>query len=116
MTSAIPAAAPTKRAALRQLLSDGAWHHMSELRKAGGWRYGARLKEIRDEDRVEVLKRQYGDNEFEYRLVRSAQPVLPLGPAQKKSAKKRIAELEQQVADLRRQLAEKTSPAEASHV
>lgn len=37
--------APGRCAALRALLSDCAWHSMSELQAIAGWRYGARLFE-----------------------------------------------------------------------
>ncbi|MBK9497096.1 MAG: hypothetical protein IPO08_21795 [Xanthomonadales bacterium] len=32
---------------LRALLADRAWHTMDELREVAGWRYGARLHELR---------------------------------------------------------------------
>lgn len=37
----------THKAALLSLLSDGAVHHMQECQKAGGWRYGGRIHELR---------------------------------------------------------------------
>ncbi len=39
--------APSRRAALRLLLDDGRWHTAEELRRLVGWRYGARLHELR---------------------------------------------------------------------
>jgi len=38
---------PSRCARLRELLADGLWHDMKELRHAGGWRYGARLLSLR---------------------------------------------------------------------
>lgn len=35
------------------LLSDGSWHHMREVQEAGGWRYGARLHELRKNGRMD---------------------------------------------------------------
>jgi hypothetical protein len=35
---------------LRQLLGDGRWHMAEELREVAGWRYGARLYEVRRGD------------------------------------------------------------------
>lgn len=59
-------------AGLRSLLSDSRWHSMDELRNVAGWRYGARLLEVRrghDGGRpVEVEKERRGDV-FWYRLV-----------------------------------------------
>ena len=58
-----------KREALRRLLSDFAWHHMAELQKAAGYRYGARLHELKKEGvRYEVERR--GENLFFYRMMR----------------------------------------------
>lgn len=105
MTSPIPTTAPSKREGLRTLLADGAWHHMSELRRVGGWRYGARLLEIRQEHGVTIENRAIGEGEYEYRLTFDAQATLPLGQPKPKPARVRIAELEREVAELRRQLA-----------
>jgi hypothetical protein len=38
---------PKALAALRELFSDGEWHGGEELRQVDGWRYGARLFELR---------------------------------------------------------------------
>ena len=38
---------PTKCERLRALLLNGAWHHMAELQAVAGWRYGARLRDLR---------------------------------------------------------------------
>jgi hypothetical protein len=109
MTSPIPKSAPTKREALRQLLADGRWHHMSECRLAGGWRFGARLLELRQGLGGPKLQTEHrsisgSDNEFEYRAVFEAHAQLPL-TAPKLSQGARIAALEATIADLRRQLA-----------
>lgn len=43
-----PVTSPTgKHARLRNLLGDMRWHSMSELQEAAGYRYGARLLELR---------------------------------------------------------------------
>lgn len=103
MTVSIPTTAPSKREALRALLADGLWHHMSELRRVGGWRYGARLLEIRREHRVSIENRCVGDGEFEYRLVFNAQAELPL-VEKKRTARQRIEELARENAELKRRL------------
>lgn len=103
-TADIPTTAPNKREALRALLADGQWHHMSELRAVGGWRYGARLLEIRQEHGVTIENRAIGDGEFEYRLSFNAQAVLPLGPPKKKGARARIEELARENAELKRRI------------
>lgn len=102
-TADIPTNAPNKREALRALLADGAWHHMSELRAVGGWRYGARLLEIRREHHVTIENRAIGDGEFEYRLVFSIQAELPL-VAKKRTARARIEELARENAELKRRI------------
>jgi hypothetical protein len=38
---------PRRCELLRELLADGRWHTMDELREVAGWRYGARLYELR---------------------------------------------------------------------
>ncbi len=102
MKNPVPKSAPTKREALRALLSDGAWHHMSELRAVGGWRYGARLLELRQEESLVIEHRSAGgDNEFEYRLVLGA-VATPV--TKKKSARARIEELARENAELKRRL------------
>jgi hypothetical protein len=105
MPNTIPKAAPTKREALRALLADGQWHHMNELRAVGGWRYGARLLEIRQEHHITIEHRSAGaDNEFEYRAVIDAQAVLPLTKP-KPSARARIEQLARENRELRQRLA-----------
>jgi hypothetical protein len=42
--------APDRCARLRALLADGRWHLAAELREVAGWRYGARLYEVRRGD------------------------------------------------------------------
>lgn len=106
----IPKTAPTKREALRALLSDGQWHHMSELRKVAGWRYGARLLELRRGEGGVALETETRalpgtDNEFEYRArVALVQEQLPL--AKKRRAKERIEELARENAALKARLAQ----------
>ena len=77
--------APTKCAALRRLLSDMEWHSADELRRAAGWRFSARLMELRTgEDGdvpLEVEKRCVGgDVVWEYRLVGQCQRPKPRVP------------------------------------
>lgn len=38
---------PERLAGLRALMRDGEWHTADELRKVAGWRFGARLYELR---------------------------------------------------------------------
>lgn len=109
MTNPIPKTAPTKRDALRALLSDGQWHHMSELRKVAGWRYGARLLELRRGEggvALETEKRALSENEYEYRArVAPVQEALPLRK-KKNRAKERIEELARENASLKARLAQ----------
>lgn len=106
--SPIPKGALSKREALRVLLSDGKWHHMSECRKVGGWRFGARLLELRQGlggPEMQTQHRAIGgsDNEFEYRAIVGAQAELPLA-AQKKP--NRLAELVAENAKLKARVAQ----------
>lgn len=105
MTNPIPKTAPTKREALRALLADGAWHHMQELRAVGGWRYGARLLELRRALGLTIEHRAIGDGEFEYRAVLDDQAALPLTKP-KRSARARIEELARENAELKRRVAQ----------
>ena len=65
----------TKRDALLDLLSDGRQHHMSELIRVGGYRYGGRLFELRHEGYV-IETIRLADDEFAYRLVPRGQVPL----------------------------------------
>lgn len=105
-SSPIPKSAPNKREALRALLADGAWHHMNELRDVGGWRYGARLLEIRQEHGVTIENRAAGDgdNSFEYRMVIGAEPVAYV--PRRRRARERIEELARENADLKARVAQ----------
>lgn len=58
----------THKALLLALLSDGKVHHMRECAAAGGWRYGARVFELRKEG-YEIETIRLGDDEFAHRLV-----------------------------------------------
>lgn len=66
---------PTRCERLRELLGDGKWHTMDELREVAGWRYGARLLELRrgidKGPPLEVETRMTGGGLYEYRAVRS---------------------------------------------
>lgn len=107
-----PKGAPTKRDALRALLSDGHWHHMSELRAVGGWRYGARLLELRRGAGGPALEVEHravegSDNEFEYRATAaSPQASLDLSKPKKQRARERIEELARENHALRARLAQ----------
>jgi len=65
----------TKRNALLDLLSDGQQHHMSELIRVGGYRYGGRLFELRHDGHV-IETIRLADDEFAYRLVIEGQQRL----------------------------------------
>ena len=119
--SAVPVSAPPKREALRSLLADGAWHHMKELRAVGGWRYGARLLELRrcvGGFPLITEKRTLGaDNEFEYRAFRAPVPAPPTTsalPLPKHRARERIAQLADENTALKRRIAELEGAAHVS--
>ena len=57
----------TKREQILQLLMDGKWHSNAELSKITP-RYGARLKELRDEGWI-IEKEYVGEGLWLYRLV-----------------------------------------------
>lgn len=99
---AVPKSALPKREALRHLLADGQWHHMKELRAVGGWRYGARLLELRQGvgGRALVTERRSvhgSENELEYRAFIAPCPPPPTSPAliapRRQRAQERIEEL-----------------------
>lgn len=98
----------SKREALRVLLSDGKWHHMSECRKVGGWRFGARLLELRQGLGGPAVPTEHraisgSDNEFEYRALVGPQAELPLATPKKSN---RFAELVAENARLKRRVAD----------
>lgn len=66
------------REALRALLADGELHHMSECLRVGGYRYGGRLFELRNEERMNIETVKLGDDEFGYRWIREGQMVMGL--------------------------------------
>lgn len=54
--------------ALLELLSDGELHHMNQMLRVGGFRYGGRLFELRKAGHaIETVK--VGEDEFMYRLL-----------------------------------------------
>ncbi len=53
---------------LLELMLDGKWHHMRDMERAGGMRYGGRLFELH-KDGWQYEKRTVGPNEWEYKLV-----------------------------------------------
>lgn len=60
---------------LLTFLSDGRWHHMRDLERVAGMRYGARKWELEKQGYV-IEKRHIGVDEWEYRLVMDGQGVL----------------------------------------
>lgn len=60
---------------LLTFLSDGRWHHMRDLERAAGMRYGARKWELEKLGYV-IEKRHIGVDEWEYRLVMEGQRPL----------------------------------------
>lgn len=61
----------TKRARLYDLLRDHRWHPMGELLHAGGFRYGGRLLEMREDGLdIEVKRDTKKPNLYHYRLPR----------------------------------------------
>lgn len=63
-------AKPTKKARLLQLLKDRRYHTSNELLKAGGYRYGARLHNLRSDGYVFSVKQSVkSPSLFQYRLV-----------------------------------------------
>lgn len=62
---------------LLRLMRDGRWYHMAALRTAGGWRYGARLFELKKQG-WEHERRSVGEDAFEYRLYSAEAKQLAL--------------------------------------
>ena len=58
----------SKRDALLALLSDGRWHSARELTEVAGWRYSARLHELR-EDGYKIERQTLDHQLFHYRLL-----------------------------------------------
>jgi hypothetical protein len=66
------------RSALVFLFRDGQWKSMREVQQAGGWRYAARICELR-RDGFDIQTRRVGADVFEYRWNRSPKQMrLPL--------------------------------------
>ena len=57
------------RNSIRALLSDGGWHSMSEMERAGGMRYGARLFELRHDDQLCIEVHRIKASVYEYRMT-----------------------------------------------
>ena len=57
------------RNSIRALLSDGRWHSMSEMERAGGMRYGARLFELRPDDHLCIEGHRTKAGVYEYRMT-----------------------------------------------
>ncbi len=57
------------RNSIRALLSDGRWHSMAEMERAGGMRYGARLFELRHKDRLCIEVHRIEAGAYEYRMT-----------------------------------------------
>ena len=64
----------THKDALFALMQDGRWHHMAEMQRVGGWRYGARLHELKNQG-WQYEKRSVGNDVFEYRLLIEARQL-----------------------------------------
>ena len=58
----------THRDALLDLLSDGAWHTMTELAEVSGYRYSARIFELRKKGH-RIEKQTLGADVYWYRLL-----------------------------------------------
>lgn len=105
VTVTAPSGSSGKRAALRALLSDCLWHTQEEMREAGGWRYGARLYEIRRGVGgpalvVESSTPGEGDNRYLYRAVGETEVEAP----SRIDWRKRALEAESQLLQLRYEL------------
>jgi hypothetical protein len=48
---------PTKKTKLISLLRDRRWHSVNEVQRAAGYRYSARIKELRDQGSEIRMKR-----------------------------------------------------------
>lgn len=65
------------RDAIRALLADGKLHTMRELMEVGGYRYGGRLFELRNDEGLNIETVQLsGEDRFAYRWIREGQMVL----------------------------------------
>ena len=60
------------RNSIRALLSDGKWHSMAEMERAGGMRYGARLFELRHDDHLCIEGHRIKAGVYEYRMTEEA--------------------------------------------
>lgn len=63
------------RDSLLALLGDGREHGMAECLQTAGFRYGARIFELRRQG-YEIETIQHGADDFAYRLIREGQAVL----------------------------------------
>jgi len=59
---------PNAKERLLRLMSDGRWHSMAALASAAGWRYGARLYDLKRDHGLEHETRKRGGR-WEYRLT-----------------------------------------------
>lgn len=66
----------SKREALLDLLSDGRQHHMSELIRVGGYRYGGRLHELRHDFGYDIETLHVGADETAYVLHKGQRRLL----------------------------------------
>jgi hypothetical protein len=69
-TTAIPdyAKRRNKRDALLELLSDGQRHHMREMERVGGMRFGARVHELKHDYGHDIETIHLGADETAYQL------------------------------------------------
>ncbi len=87
------------RERLHALLADLRWHTQTEMKSAGGDRYGARLLELRRGERLDVEVRCVGQGAYQYRLrgVLAEAHRAKSWKARALAAEARVAELEQQL-------------------
>lgn len=58
----------THRSALSELLADGQWHTQAEMQAVGGYRYGARLLELRRAGQM-IVTVKVGQGVYRYRRL-----------------------------------------------
>ncbi len=68
MTTAFFAEVTPKRGGLLAMLSDGQWHDQHACTEAGGMRFGARIRELREAG-YQIETQRLGPRRFFYRLV-----------------------------------------------
>lgn len=92
------------RCRLRELLADKEWHTPSEMRVAGGARYGSRVHELR-RDLLDIEVQLVSPGVYHYRL----RGELEAAPPRARDWKRRALEAEARVQQLERRLAAQQS-------